>query len=136
MIIFLDQYRLAIARPRGLFDAPRLQQLLAALRALERVETRPFDRLLDLSLIANVRISTDELFEIAQARRRETLDRAAYRVAILAPDPLCFGLARMYGLMLENSPVRVHVCGSPDSAADWLQVPVEIVQPRLVSSLR
>jgi hypothetical protein len=74
------------------------------------------DRLVDVSGITGSEITAQDLAAFAgDARER-------IRVAIVAPRPSAFGMARMYEIFAElhGSPRRIAVFQSTDEALGWL----------------
>jgi len=64
---------------------------------------------------------------ITQQRRQE-YHGLAVRSALYAPDPLSYGMMRMYGTMLYPSPIDVGVFYTYQEAAEWLGVPLPDVE--------
>jgi len=60
---------------------------------------------------------------IAKTPRKFLEDRAGGRTAIVAPNDLAFGLARMYEFTVDPAevPVEVQVFRSAEEASRWLQ---------------
>src|SRR5947199_10846838 len=119
-IDFDDALRLAVYRPRGTLDAPLAAWLLDFLLGLERADPDPFARRLDLAAVAEVRLTVDELYHIARARRAATAGLPPFRTAILAPTILTYGVGRMYEALMTGSAVAVGVFQHADGAAGWL----------------
>jgi hypothetical protein len=128
-IAFDDGYRLAVYRPEGLLDMGLAARLLEFLLALETADPEPFDRLLDLTAVAEIRLTAAEMFQIALTRRAAAAGRRPFRTAILAPSPLAYGMGRMYEVLVEGSAIRVGVYRDAGGAAGWLGVPRSVVEP-------
>jgi hypothetical protein len=128
-IAFDDEHRLAVYRPQGLLDMGLAARLLDFLLALETADPEPFDRLLDLTAVAEIRLTATEMFYIAQTRRAATAGRRHFRTAILAPTPLAYGMGRMYEVLVEGSAIHVGVFRDAGGAADYLGVPRSVVEP-------
>jgi hypothetical protein len=126
------EHRLAICRPAGLFGAEHAVQLLNFLLAFEDSNPEPFNRLLDLSLATEIRLSGAVIYEFARARREATAHLPPFRTAIIAPDPSAEEVALIYATLMEGSKIQVGVFGDSSSAAHWLGVPEKVVQSELV----
>jgi len=79
------------------------------------------DELSDLRAVHNVTVTSVGLQALADQTARN-LDHAhqSWRVAVVAPQDVVFGLARMYGLFREDSPELVRVFRDLASAEAWL----------------
>lgn len=79
------------------------------------------DELSDLRAVHNVTVTSVGLQALADQTSRN-LDHAhqGWRVAVVAPQDVVFGLARMYGLFREDSPELVRVFRDLRSAEEWL----------------
>jgi hypothetical protein len=127
-IEFDTPHRLAICRPAGQLDAGLAGWLLDFVLAVEEVVGEPFDRLLDVSNVAEVRISGHDLYELSQTRRAACVGRPGFRIAILAPDPIAYATARLYEALTEGCGVKVGVFRDADAAAAWLGVPRDVIR--------
>ena len=80
------------------------------------------DELSDLRAVHNVTVTSVGLQALADQTSR-LLDQAhqSWRVAVVAPQDVVFGLARMYGLFREDSPELVRVFRDLPSAEAWLE---------------
>jgi hypothetical protein len=79
------------------------------------------DELSDLREVRSVEVTAKGLQDLA-IRTSLQLDRArqTWRVAIVAPADVVFGMARMYELLREGSPERVMVFRDLPAAESWL----------------
>src|SRR4051812_39292547 len=119
-VAYDDTLQLAVYRPEGGLDLPLAQRLLGFLLALEESNPEPFDRLLDLSAVAEIRLSGHQMYHISRERRAATVRRRPFRTAILAPTALAYGMGRMYEVLMEGSAVQVAVFREASGAAVWL----------------
>jgi hypothetical protein len=82
------------------------------------------DELSDLRTVHNVTVTSVGLQALAdQTARNLDQARQTWRVAVVAPQDVVFGLARMYGLFREDSPELVRVFRDLASAEEWLASP-------------
>jgi hypothetical protein len=127
-IDFDRTYRLAIFRPVGLFGAEHLGQVLNFLIPLETSNQEPFNRLLDLTLVTEIRISGPAIYEFARARREATAHLPPFRTAIIATDPSAEEVALLYATLMQGSKIQVGIFRDTSSAADWVCVPESVIQ--------
>jgi hypothetical protein len=126
-IEYNSQHRLAICRPKGLLDGEFSSQMLSFLLAVEEDPSQhPFNRLLDLSAIDEVRLSVLQLADYCKGRRTATDHLPEFRTAIIAPGALPNGTARIYEVLMQGSRIEVCVFWEPQAAADWLGVPYQV----------
>lgn len=118
--------RLLTWHPRGTLDDLLADQLTMVLEEEERVESTPFHRYVDLSLLTNIDLRVGHVFEIAQLRRGAA---EPVRSAFFADTAIGFGIARMYETLMEGAIIRVRAFSNCGAAAEWLGVSVELLQP-------
>ena len=136
-IEYNSEHRLAICRPSGVLDGEFTGQLLSFLIAVEEEPSQhPFNRLLDLAAIEGVRLTASELFQYSKGRRDATDHLPHFRTAIVAPNALANGVARMYEVLMQGSKIQVSVFWESRTAADWLGVPENVAAstPRALGS--
>lgn len=122
-IHFNPTYRLAICRSEEVFGGEHTEQLLNFLLPFESSNPEPFNRLLDLTLVTEIRISGPAIYEYARARRKATANLPPFRTAIIAPDPSAEEVALIYATLMDGSRIQVGIFRDITSAADWLCVP-------------
>ena len=118
--------RLLTWHPHGLLDATLAEEILHFIDAEEAAVGERFDRFTDFSGLRAVRLSVDEVEEIA-SRRVARYHGTPVKSAILAFNALDFGIARMYEQLMRRSPIEVRVFCRLSSAAKWLKVPIEVL---------
>jgi hypothetical protein len=94
-----------------------------------RPEVAGFDELMDMSVVKEIGgLSTAGVQELADLSAAMDRTDVATRFAVVAPDDLAFGLARMYGAYRETSPhstKQVAVFRTRADALRWLGLPPE-----------
>jgi hypothetical protein len=126
-IAFSAAHRLAVCRPAGQLDADLAARLLDFILAMEEVEPEPFDRLLDLTAITEIRLSGPALYRIAQVRRAACAGRHPFRTAFLAPGPLAYATGKLYEELVAGCAVIVSVHRDANGVAAWLGVPRSVI---------
>ncbi len=118
--------KLATWHPRGVLTATLAKEILAFVEAEETVASEPFHRFADLSEIEAIHLNAAEVRQLAD-RRIGSCQGSSVKSAILAFNPLAFGIAQMYAQLMRRSPIEVRVFCRIGSAAIWLKMPVEIL---------
>jgi hypothetical protein len=118
--------RLLTLHPRGTFDDTLADEILAMIEAEETVEDVPFHRYTDLSRLTEIRLKIGHVFEIAEHRRAVG---EPVRSAFFADTTVGFGIARLYEELMQGAAIHVRAFRDRDAAAEWLGVPVQLLQP-------
>ena len=118
--------RLLTWHPRGIFDDALADEVVGILGSEERFEEVPFQGYVDFSGLTEIRLKIGHVFQIAQ-HRRETA--GAVKSAFFADTTVGFGVARLYEELMAGAKVQVRAFRERAAAAEWLGVPVEILQP-------
>ena len=91
----------------------------------ERIQEAPFDRYADLSGLTHIRIGIDHI--IHSARRRRTVKQPV-KSALFAENPMSFGVAHSYELLMHDAMIEVCAFKQRAAAAQWLEVPLKTLQ--------
>ena len=123
---YYPEWRLLTWHPRGLFDDALADKLIGVIGLEERVEEVPFDRYADFSGLTHIRLKVGHVFDVATLRRSvpEPVKSAFFSDTIVG-----LGIARMYEALMEGAIIQVRAFRERAAAAEWLGVPVEILQP-------
>ena len=119
------EWRLLTWHPRGLFDDALADKLVGVIGSEERVEQVPFHRYADFSGLTHVRLKIGHVFDVAKQRSavREPVKSAFFSDTIVG-----FGIARMYEALMEGAVIQVRAFRERAAGAEWLGVPLEILQ--------
>ena len=77
--------------------------------------------LLDFSAIVDLDLSQDDLLTLAGLTSRISALNPDILVAIIAPQDIIFGLARMWEAYADESCCEMHIARSPTEAEGWLR---------------
>ena len=121
-----SEVRLLTWHPRGTLDDTLADEITFVLEADETLEEVPFNRFTDLSLLTSIHMKIGHVFEIAEQRREAA---EPVRSAFFADTTVGFGIARMYESLMQGATIQVRAFRDRDAAAEWLGVPVELLQP-------
>ena len=102
----------------GEVNDTELMDLSARLRQ-EAAFVSGYPILCDCSALTTVSISASLIESLAQAARSRT-----NFVAVIAPRPVAFGLARMYQIFNDPEYARIHVFAGVEKAMAWLETSV------------
>ena len=114
-------------RPEGILDDGLLDNIAEWLFAIEKASL-PFKRFVDFSGLTVVSIRTRHLFEFARKRAEQFAGIAPVRTALYCDDWVGFGIAKLYESLMENTPIEARVFQRLPSAAEWLDVPLSVLQ--------
>lgn len=78
------------------------------------------DELVDLSRVEKVEVTSEGLRQLASTVARLNPDRKAYRVAVVAPDDVVYGMARMYEVFRDELAGTLQTFRTVDEARGWL----------------
>jgi len=123
---YYPEWRLLTWHPRGLFDDALADKLIGVIGSEERVEKVPFHRYADFSGLTHIRLKVGHVFDVAKLRRGvpEPVKSAFFSDTIVG-----LGIARMYEALMEEAIIQVRAFRKRAAAAEWLGVPLEILQP-------
>ena len=102
----------------GEVNDTELMDLSARLRQ-EAAFVSGYPILCDCSALTTVSISASQIELLAKAARSRT-----NFVAVIAPRPVAFGLARMYQIFNDPDYARIHVFAGVEEAVAWLATSV------------
>ena len=123
---YYPEWRLLTWHPRGLFDDALADKIIGLIGSEERVEQVPFHRYTDFSGLTHIRLKTGHVFDVAKQR---SAVREAVKSAFFADTIVGFGMARMYEALMEGATIQVRAFRERAAAAEWLGVPLEILEP-------
>lgn len=119
-----NRFSVEVDRERGYIRAKPLGQLTDELMAecSQHVRALPefkagMPMLLDLSAIGSMELTTDRVVSFAEAAQKDV-----NRIAILAPQPAAYGMARMYEIIGDLNENRIGVYQNEATALQWLRV--------------
>jgi hypothetical protein len=129
-IEFLEDIRLFIHRPRGLLNETTINQVVSALEDLEAKLQEPFNRFLDTLEADEVELNFKYIIQISLHRRLSYAGHPPVKSAILATHSTIVHYGRLHAVLTQGSPIKVRVFQDRTEAAQWLDVPVELLAPK------
>jgi hypothetical protein len=124
---FHEDIRLLIYRPRGLIDEAALNKVISVIEELEAASQEPFNRFSDTSETHEVELNFRYVVRVSLHRRLSHEGRPPVKSAILATDSTLVHYARLLILLTEGSSIKVRVFQDRKEAAQWLNVPIELL---------
>ena len=127
---YYPRCKLTTWHPRGVLDPALAEKIIAFIEWEEYIQEAPFDRYTDLSGITEIRTSVEHIIEIA---RRRCFVREPVKSALFADNPANLEVAQIYErLMKDATMIEVRTFSDRKSAAEWLEVPLTILEPPAV----
>jgi hypothetical protein len=122
---FHPRWHLLTWYPRGVLNEAFADQVIEFIEMEERVQEAPFDRYADLSGLTHVRIGIDHIIHTARQRRRV---KQPAKSALFADNPMIFGVAHSYELLMSDAMIEVSAFKERRPAAQWLEVPLKTLE--------
>lgn len=123
---FHPEWRLLTWHPHGELNDDVADQAVEVIESEELIGERPFNRYADFSQLTSIRLTIGHAFQIAE-HRRDAQQRV--KSAFFADTIVGFGIARMYEALMKGGAIEVHAFRQRSEAAEWLQVPAELLDP-------
>jgi hypothetical protein len=114
--------------PDGVLNNTLATQMISYVAFEEKILDEPFNRFADLSRLSRVDLDFMDVADYAAERRQAYAAGAPVKSAFLAKTMAAYAIAKMFAALMEDSPIEVRVFRQIDSAARWLEVPVEALQ--------
>jgi hypothetical protein len=126
-IQFHEDIRLLIYRPHGLIDEAAINKVTSVIEELEAAKQEPFNRFSDTSNTHEVELNFKYVIRVSLHLRLSHKGRAPVKSAILATDSTVVHYARLLALLTQGSSIAVRVFENRKEAAQWLDVPLELL---------
>ena len=124
---YFPKFKLTTWHPKGVFDEPFADRLIAFIEWEEYIQQAPWDRYADLSGVTDFRISLQHIIETA---RRRGFVREPVKSALFADKRAGLELIRSYERLMEDAVmITVRSFDTRKAAAEWLGVPPSILLP-------
>lgn len=113
--------------PRGVLDEKAVNQVLAFLGTEETTSQTPFNRFTDLTALDVIDLNFDYVFHVAIYRRLTYGGRTAVKSALLVKSKESAHYSKLHALLTDHSPLHVRIFEEREAAAEWLEVPVDLL---------
>lgn len=105
---------------RGCVTSEELLNAAAQTAKIEsEIEVSP-QRIVDLSLVEDMNLNFADMHQVAETRKAAPLKNAV-KSAIVAPQPVQYGFARMFQTLNKNPQITVQIFTARQDAIDWLK---------------
>jgi hypothetical protein len=122
---FHPRWHLLTWYPRGVLNEAFADQVIEFIEMEERIQEAPFDRYADLSGLTHIRIGIDHTIYTARRRRKV---KQPVKSALFADNPMSFGVAHSYELLMCDAMIEVRAFKERVAAAQWLDVPLKTLE--------
>ena len=124
---YYPKFHLTTWHPTGILNDALAEKIIEFVEWEEYIQEAPFDRYADLSGFTEIRTKPNHIFEIARRRR---VVRQPVKSAFFADNPTSLAIAQVYERLMEGATmITVRAFSNRDFAAEWLEVPVQILHP-------
>jgi len=127
-IEFHQDIRLLIYRPKGVINEPEINRVIGVIEGIEAESQEPFNRFSDTLEAHEVELNFQYVIQASLHRRLTHKGRAPVKSAILATDSTLIHYARLLVLVTESSSIKVRVFQDRNEAAQWLGVPLGLLE--------
>jgi hypothetical protein len=126
------RFKLLAWFPHGMLNEAFVDQVVEFIEMEEVIQDAPFDRYVDFSGLSQIRLGMDHIIRVA--RRRYPVKQPV-KTAIFADQSVSFGIALMYEWLMHGSMIEVRAFDKRELAADYLEVPIEVLTKPLSGSV-
>ncbi len=127
-VIFHQEIRLLVFRPRGVLDQKTLTTMAGFLAKEEVRASKPFNRFTDMSKLDAVDLDFRVMFELALHRRVGYRARPAVKSAFYVTSKASERIVKIHALLNGCSPLRVEMFTEVHDAAKWLDTSPETLE--------
>jgi hypothetical protein len=125
---YYAKHQLVAWQPQGVLDDRMLDEIAEWLIPTEKA--LHFNRFVDLSQLTEVEISARHVFDYAQRRAKEFAGVEPVRSALFCEYWVGFWIAQLSEELMKNTLIQARAFCELAKAAQWLNVPVEILELR------
>jgi hypothetical protein len=123
-----SHWRTLTWHPRGVLDGVLADQVMAFVESTEAIVDVPFHRFTDFTGLVEIRLKVDHVFQLRE-RRRQGYAGQPVKSAFFSDRVVGYGIARMFEELMRDASIYVRAFQNRAAAAQWLAVPVEILEP-------
>jgi hypothetical protein len=131
---FHEDIRLLIYRPHGVLNEQSVDKIVGIIGELESKLQEPFNRFFDTLGHDELELNYRYVIQISLHRVLSYLNRPPVKSAILATDSTIIHYCQLHAIITEDSPINVRIFQQREQVAKWLDVPIEVVAPKLPRS--
>ena len=124
-VLFRKDLSLLLWRPRGILDESTVNEMVAFTETVEKRNSKPLNRFIDLSALDAVDLNFKFVFHVALGRRLSAAPKPAVKSAFYVTSPDTTHYAKLHAMITDYSPLHVALFTDRAAAAKWLGVPLE-----------
>jgi hypothetical protein len=126
-VLFRKDLSLILWKPRGVLDQSTVNEIVAFIEAVEKRNSKPFNRFNDLSALDAVDLNFDFVFHVALGRRLSAAPKPTVKSAFYVTNSATTHYTKLHALLTDHSPLHVALFTDRAAAAKWLGVPLEVL---------
>ena len=127
-IFFKPAIHLLVWRPRGLLNEAAVNKVIAFVRDIEARSEDNELRFIDTAALTSVALNFRYVFHVALYRRTSRMGKRSIKSAFLVKNPEFEHYFKLHALLTDHSPLQVRLFKELKETAEWLSVPVEVLQ--------
>jgi len=124
-VLFRKDLPLLLWRPRSILDESTVNEMVEFIEAVEKRNSQPLNRFIDLSALDAVDLNFKFVFHVALGRRLSAASRPAVKSAFYVTSPDSAHYSKLHAMLTDHSPLHVSLFTERAAAAKWLGVPLE-----------
>jgi hypothetical protein len=124
---FYEDVRLLAWRPYGLLNQAAVNRIITVVGELEFLLKEPFNRFTDTLAADTHDLNFEYIIRVSLYRRHFYAGRPPVKSAILATDSTLVHYGKVHALLTQGSPINVRVFQDCKEAAQWLDVPIDLL---------
>ena len=101
--------------------------MVAFTETVEKRNSQPLNRFVDLSALDAVDLNFKFVFHVALGRRLSAAPKPAVKSAFYVTSPDTTHYAKLHAVLTDYSPLDVAVFTNRAAAAKWLGIPLEVL---------
>jgi hypothetical protein len=124
-VLFRKDLSLILWKPRGILDESTVNEIVAFIETVEKLNKQPLNRFADLSALDAVDLNFRFVFHVALGRRLSAAPKPAVKSAFYVMSPATTHYAKLHAMLTDYSPLHVALFTDRAAAAKWLGVSLE-----------
>ena len=127
-IQFHEDDRLLVWRPHGVLNEAALKHIRELIGDLEATSDKPFNRFTDTQALEAIDLNFRYVFDFSLFRRLAYAGRPPVKSAILVSSLALAHYSKLHEVLTRHSSIKVRIFEQREVAAQWLDVPVELLK--------
>ena len=126
---FFKTDQLVIWRPSGILVSEKIYEFIRFLNKSSEGRDPHFDRFIDLSHSSGISVNYKDLQPVADQRKLyySTILKQKVKMAVLANNPISFGMARMYQTISDDAHIEINIYDNFEDCSKFLKVDISLI---------